>query len=162
MKTLIVWTGKSGATEEIADRLASAIGGETVTARLGKGKAPDPSEFDRVIAGGAVYAGGVDKKLKTFCEEHMQSLLARPLGLFLCSLKGDDTREKMERSFPALLLEHATVKEWLGGRFIFGDHNFFIRAMMKKIMESSEDVDNIRHEAIAAFAAAMNGNGGVR
>lgn len=159
MKTLIAWTGKSGTTAEVVKEMAGELGEGTLTVDLKKESMPDPSNYERVIVGGSIYAGSVHKKLKAFCETYEEVLLARPLGIFLCALSGDDTDEKLERNFPDRLIKHARIKKWLGGRFIFADHSFFIRAMMKKIMKSSEDTDNIRTSEIKKFAAAMKQNG---
>jgi menaquinone-dependent protoporphyrinogen oxidase len=159
MKTLIAWTGKSGTTEEVVREMAGEMGEGTVSVDLKKGSMPDPSEFERVIVGGSIYAGNVHKSLKAFCDKYEEELLARPFGIFLCALSGEDMAEKLERNFPARLAAHARIKEWLGGRFIFADHNFIMRAMMKKIMKSSEDIDNIRTVEIKKFAAAMKQSG---
>jgi menaquinone-dependent protoporphyrinogen oxidase len=162
MRTLIAWTGKSGTTAEVVKKMAGELGEETVTVNLRKESMPDPSDFERVIIGGSIYAGSIHKNLKAFCEKHEEAMLSRPLGIFLCALSGDDTTEKLDCNFPARLLEHAWIKEWLGGRFIFAEHNFIIRAMMKKIMNSSEDTDNIRIGEIGKFAMAMKQDGGER
>jgi menaquinone-dependent protoporphyrinogen oxidase len=155
MKTLIAWTGKSGTTAEVVKEIAGELGEGTVSVDLKRGGMTDPSEFERVIIGGSIYAGSIHKNLKVFCEKYEEALLARPLGIFLCALSGEDTAEKLERNFSAGLVEHARIKEWLGGRFIFAEHNFLIRAMMKKVMNSSEDTDNIRTGEIKNFAAVM-------
>ncbi len=159
MKTLIAWTGKSGTSAEVVKKMAGELGDETLVVDLKKESMPDPSQFERVIVGGSIYAGSIHKNLKAFCEKHEEELLARPLGIFLCALRGEDMEEKLQQNFPARLVQHARIKEWLGGRFIFAEHNFLIRAMMKKIMNSSEDTDNIRTGEIKNFAVVMKKNG---
>ena len=156
MNTLIVYAGKSGTCEEMVERMAARLDGNVVRVNVKKDSVPDPAEFDRVIVGGSIYAGSLNKKVSGFCTSYEETLLARQTALFLCSLREEDTEENFARSFPERLRKSAAAEAWLGGRFIFSQHNFVIRGMMKKIMGTDEDADTTRPEEADRLVSAIS------
>lgn len=161
MNTLVAYAGKSGTTATMAETIGAAFDGEVTMSDLKendpkKGKGPNPSNFDRIVVGGAIYAGSVNKTIRAFCERHAEVLKEKKLGLFLCSLRQEDAEENFARNFPAEIRSNAAAEAWLGGRFVFSEHNFVIRGMMKKILESDEDVENLRPEEARRLAEALS------
>ena len=151
MNTLIVYAGKSGTTKKMATFLRDSLEGEVTLANLRKNRAPDPAAYDRVLIGGAVYAGSLDKVVRRFCEKYLESLKNRKIGLFLCSLREEDADGNFARNFPPELRTHASSERWLGGRFIFAEHTFVIRAMMKKLTGKDTNVDNLQWDKAKQF-----------
>jgi menaquinone-dependent protoporphyrinogen oxidase len=153
MKTLIAYAGKKGATEELARTIAAPLNGEADLVNLQKDAEPNPADYDCVIVGGAVFAGTVHKAVRSFCEKHEESLRSRRLALFLCSLREEEVENTFARSFPASLRSQAAQQSWLGGRIRFTDHNVIIRSMLKKIMGTADDVENMRWDAARQLAS---------
>jgi menaquinone-dependent protoporphyrinogen oxidase len=163
MNVLIAYAGKKGATSELAHAMAEA------TAQIGSGggaaqpkvvdlrKDPpvDVAQYDRVIVGGAVYAGTVHKAVAEFCRTNLEELLKRRVALFLSALREDDLKGAFERSFPAELRSHAIEEVWLGGRIRFAEHNVLVRGMLRKIMQRHDDMDTLRWDEARRLAGAV-------
>ena len=148
MKNLIIYAGKSGTTEELVARMQEKLDGETEAVDIKRSRAPDPAGYNRVLVGGAVFAGSINKSLRRYCEANTEAFEGTKLGLFICSLQEKEAQNNIIKNFPAKLREAAGTQEWLGGRFVFADHNFVIRGLMKKITGSSDDLDTLRWEAV--------------
>ena len=100
-RALVVVASRYGSTREIAERLAAdlmATGyGRAVSLGVvvqGADRAPEPSAFDAVLAGSAVYAGRWLEPAREYVTAHAASLRTRPVWLFSSGPIG-------ERPFPA-------------------------------------------------------------
>ncbi|MFO8041811.1 MAG: flavodoxin domain-containing protein, partial [Alkalispirochaeta sp.] len=121
MRVLIAYAGKKGATSELAQAMAEAAaqvgsGGDGVhpeVVDLRQNPPVDITRYDRVIIGGAVYAGTVHKAVGEFCRNNLEKLQHRPVALFLSALREDDLPGAFERSFPQELRSHAIEEVWL-------------------------------------------------
>ncbi|MDW7651899.1 MAG: flavodoxin domain-containing protein [Bacillota bacterium] len=155
MKTLLVYASKHGCTEKCAKMLAEKLTGEIELVRLGKGKAPDPKMYDRIIIGGSIHVGKVQKEVLDFSAGHMEVLLQKKVGLFICC--GDLTRveTQMKDAFPEPLYSHAIAREHFGHAYDFKKMNFLERTAIKVIAKTSESVENILVGNLERFAAAM-------
>ena len=157
MNTLIAYAGKYGATREACEELRNELTGEVTLVDLGAGETADPADFDRVLVGGAIYAGALKEEAKTFLEEHQAVLQTVDLGLFLCG--ADEKEERRETFFrdnvPEDLLSHARVRGHFGHQFHFDRMNFFERMIVKKIVKVRKSEDKLDREAVKRFASAV-------
>ncbi len=157
MNTLIAYAGKHGATRQACEELMRGLSGEVTLVDLGAGETADPADYDRVLVGGAIYAGALKEEAKTFLEEHQAVLLTVDLGLFLC---GADKKEQRQETFfadnvPAELLSHARVRGHFGHQFHFDRMNFFERLIVKKVVKVRQSEDKLDLDAIKRFASAV-------
>lgn len=164
MRVLIAYAGKKGATAELAQAMAKAAahdsqedgGVQPGVVDLRTDPTVDITRYDRVIIGGAVYAGTVHKAVGEFCRNHVKELTQRPVALFLSALRENDLPSAFERSFPEELRSHAIEEVWLGGRLRFAEHNVLVRGMLRKIMQRHDDMDTLRwdeaHRLVATVA----------
>jgi menaquinone-dependent protoporphyrinogen oxidase len=88
-RVLVTVASRYGATREIAERMTQWLpgtdGGRSVglTAVLHSAdRAPDPSAFDAVLAGSAVYAGRWLEPAREYVATHAAALRGRPVWLF--------------------------------------------------------------------------------
>ena len=88
-RALVVVASRYGATTEIAERLSAWLpeteGGRALelTAVVQSAvRAPDPSAFDAVLAGSAVYAGRWLEPAREYVARHAAALRRRPVWLF--------------------------------------------------------------------------------
>ena len=157
MKTLIAYSSKYGCTEKCARGLSEKLSGETDLLNLKAGKPADLSRYDRVIVGGSVYMGKIQKRVSDFCIKNMDQLKSKKLGLFICCMaEGKDAEDELKRVFPQELLQAAAVADYFGGEFIFKKMNPAYRMIIKKVAKTDRDVSNIRGENINRFAHLMN------
>jgi len=157
MNILIAYAGKHGATSELAQTMAEAMAATAQVDRIDLRRTPkvDPSTYDRVIVGGAVYAGTVHKAVTAFCRNNLEALTTRPVALFIIALRDDEVSGACERSFPQELRAHAVEEVWLGGRIRFAEHNVLVRSMLRKIMQRHDDMDTLRWDEAKRLALTV-------
>lgn len=118
MKTLIVYSSAYGFTERCAKRLAANLEAADVV-RVRKIMMPNIKPYDQVIIGSPIYMGQIDTWIKVFCENKLQELLKKEIGIFICCGVVDQADEIIGVSFPKQLLVTAKSVEVLGGEIAF-------------------------------------------
>ena len=156
MKTLIVYATHHGCTEQCAGRLSKSLDGEVELLRLPARRPPKLDGYDQVLIGGSIHIGKVQGAVRRFCREHLEALLSKRLGLFVCCMaEGADAQKQFDDAFPEVLRRHARASGIFGGAFNFEKMNPLQRAMIRKISGHSESVTKIRDEAIGDFLAQL-------
>jgi len=157
MKTLITYCTTHGCTESVVSEIAEHLGEKVSLCNLKKEEVPTISNFDRVIIGGSIHAGKIQKKVKDFCKNHEEALLQTELGLFICCMEeGEKANEELWEAYPESLLQHAKATACLGGEFNFERMNFLEKMIVKKVAKVENSTSNINHEAIHSFSKKMN------
>lgn len=157
MRTAIVYASKHGTTEKVAQKIQNQLGEEKAQLfNLKKDRNFDVSQFDRIIVGGSIHAGQIQKKVKQFLEIHNQNLLQRSLGLFLCCMHENEAENQFNTAFPEILRTHARSKKIMGGEFLFEKMNFVEKALVRKIAGVNESVSKIDESEIISMVEEMN------
>ncbi len=162
MKMLIAYASRKGAAAEMARTAAQTLR-ENLTAPedpihladLSQRPQPNPAEYDRIILGGSILAGGLHRKAAQYLAAHTETLKRKPLALFLSCLQEDQWEEMAENNFPEELRRHAVGIYRLGGRLRMKEHNFIVRKMLASIMNSTQDADTLRPEEAARMAREL-------
>ncbi|PKM85684.1 MAG: flavodoxin [Firmicutes bacterium HGW-Firmicutes-11] len=157
MKTLIVYASKYGCTETCVKQLAGQMTGDTDLLSLKEKKdGIDLQDYDAVIIGGSVYVGKIQKEVPEFCTRHLETLLQKRIGLFICGMQEEAVlQQELQQSFPEELLSVAIAKDHFGGAFNLEKMNLMERVIVKKVSKVTTNVTSIAEDRIAAFAAAM-------
>ncbi|WP_423189827.1 flavodoxin domain-containing protein [Alkalibacterium sp. f15] len=159
MRTLIVYATKYGSTEKFAHILGDILHDDVDYLEAKSSVNKDLIHFDTIIIGGPIYMGQIRKDITSFCEDHLEMLKSKRLGLFICGMQDEDViKDQLQSSFPPELIQLATVTAHFGGMFQFEDMSFFDKAITKKIAKISSDYSDVREETIKAFAQTMNTN----
>ncbi|MGL5674929.1 MAG: flavodoxin domain-containing protein [Cellulosilyticaceae bacterium] len=156
MKTLIVYGSKHGFTEECAMKLKEKMGKDVVCMNLKKEKVQSLESYGRVLIGSSIYAGMFQKEVKAFCEEHLQELLKKEVGIFGSGGMASKFREAVEQNVSADLVKHAKVITCFGGEFRFKQMNFFERAIVKMVSKNQGEgtgAEGFIPEAFNAFTS---------
>lgn len=157
MKILVAYASKHGFTKDCTEKLSEKLNGEVEIKNLKLDKAIDLSQYDKVIIGGSIYAGQIQKEVKNFCAKNINELKSKKLGLFICGMNDDDkASQQINASYPQELLNCAIAKENFGGEFIFSKMNFFERFIIKKIAKTDKDLRNLKEDNILSFVEKMN------
>jgi len=152
MHTLIVYNSKYGATKKCVQVMRSELTGEVTDVNIGEGKAPNPEDFDRVLIGSNIHAGSINRKVRSYCSHATDSLIQRPVGLFLCCLAPEEhALDYFGKNFPQVLVEHAKTTGVLGGALYFEKMNFFERFLLKKVSGTTTSFENIDEKRIRDF-----------
>ena len=157
MSTLILYMTSHGCTEKAAQKLEQLLKDDVHVVNLKKRPPRDLSSFDTIIIGGSIHAGQIQRKVKQFCRDHLDTLQQKRLGLFLCCMEEGETAQKQfDEAFPAELRTHAAVTGLFGGEFDFNRMNFLQRAIVRKVAHITESVSKIKEDHIRQFAETLN------
>lgn len=157
MKTLIAYCSHHGCTRKVAIELKENLGHEVELCNLKKDNVPELNEFDRIIIGGSIHAGKIQKKVSSFCNKNMQLLIEREVGLFICCMEeGESAERELEMAFPKELFNSAKARAYFGGEFNLQEMNFVEKAIVKKVANIEESISKIDHLAILKFSEKMN------
>ena len=153
MNTAIIYYSKHGTTLKVAQMISSKLSTENTLIDLKINTTPEIEKYDSIIIGCSVYAGTSSKKMKSFCNNNIEYLKSKPIGLYVCGMEKEEIkqREELERAYPLELLEKAKSKQFLGGEFILENMNFFERMIVKKIAKTDKSILAINHENIDKF-----------
>lgn len=162
MKTAIIFKTRHGTTEKVAYMLAKRLtdsGDEVRVIDLAKTRQPHLNGYEKIIVGGSIHVGKIQREIKTFCERHNELLMNRKLGLFICCMETDAVKrlKEFEDSFQNELKAHASAKGIMGGEFLLEKMNFIERLVVRKVAHTRESVHDIDTEALEKFIKDING-----
>ena len=155
MKSIILYSTKHGATKQCAEQLAKHLEFETTCLNVKEAASLDLNPFDLIILGSSVYAGSVQSEMKAFCKNNQAILPQKKLGIFLCSMFGDEKADQIQMNFGDLS-STAIVKGYFGGELIFKKLSFFESFLTKVIAKTTTDMNTISQENISKFANEIN------
>ena len=138
-KTLIIYQSSHGNTEAILTELVSRAAAGTVMKKIDQAGASDIEEADRIVLGGSIHAGRIQKEVGQFIDMHREILLKKPLALFIGCLEKEHSDEELENAFPDDLKAHAELKTAIGGKVNPEKLSWFLRILMKLIIKKEED-----------------------
>ena len=157
MSTAIVYITRHGCTGKAARILREKLGGDVTAVNLKSDGTPDLSQYDTVIVGGSIHVGRIQRRITKFIEKHLEELLAKRLGLYLCCMYEEERAEKQfEEAYPLELRDHACATGLFGGEFDFSKMNFFERKIVKKVANIEESVSRLDPGAIEEFARKIS------
>lgn len=157
MNTLIVYATKYGCTKKCAELLSKELNDKADVMNLKNIGAIDISKYEKIIIGGSVYMGRIQKEVTEFCSKNLDKLKEKSIGLFLCGMQeGDILSTEFTQNFPSELINIAKAMECLGGEFIFEKMNFMEKFIVKKISKVTSNKSSILEKNIHKLADAMN------
>jgi len=156
MNTLIVYASKYGTTEKCAKLIKKELNDQVELINLKKLKDVNLSKYDKVIIGGSIYIGKIQKEVTEFCSKYLDILKEKRIGLFVCGMQDADViNTELSQSFPIELLKIAEVKEYLGGEFLIDKMGFMDKMIVKNVSKVTSNKSNILEDKIHKFAQAM-------
>ncbi len=154
---MIIFMSNHGCTERVCRDLAEKLNGEVTLSNLKEVKQPDFTEYDRVIIGGSIHAGQIQKRLREFCENNLEKLGRKEVGLFICCMyEGEQAFQQLNNAFPEKLHQYSKAEAILGGQLNFEKMKLLEKAIIKKVAKVDKSVDKIDHQAIEKFAKRMD------
>ncbi|WIV12391.1 flavodoxin domain-containing protein [Proteiniborus sp. MB09-C3] len=157
MNTLIVYASKYGFTEKCVELLSKELTGKVEIINLKKESNIDISKYERIIIGGSIYIGKIQKEVTEFCSKNLDKLREKRIGLFICGMQeGEAINTEFSQNFNPELIKITEAKEHFGGAFIFDKMNFLEKFIVKKISKITSDKSNMLENNIHRFAQVMN------
>ncbi len=155
MSYLLIYMSHHGTTQKIASRITEELGSGVTSVNLGESDAPDLTSFSTIIIGGSIHMGLLQKKIISFCEQNMESLLGKRLGLFLCFMNKAEGQKEFDKVYPLELREHALAKGLFGGELLLEKMNFVERMLVRTVKAVKKSVSEIEEDDVAAFIETM-------
>ena len=157
MKTLITYSTSHGCTRKIVNELKDYLGGEVQIVNLKNNLKINLLDYDRVIIGGSIHAGKIQKKVKDFCLKNLDDLKTKEIGLFICRMEnGLLAQKQLSDAFPAELIEVSKSTAVFGREYDFSKMNFIEKLIVKKITGIKRRTSKIDHQAIHKFSKRMD------
>jgi menaquinone-dependent protoporphyrinogen oxidase len=108
--------------------------------------------YDIIIVGGSIHEGMIQRSVRKFCDAHLEVLLRKQVGLFVCCMDPDvNEQELIQEAFPDALINHSLASGFFGGELNIKKMNLLQKIMTRKAarLEKEPDIDV---EKILAFA----------
>lgn len=157
MKILIVFVSSHGTTEKAARILCDFLDGNVEMVDLNMNAHLDLTRYDGVIIGASIHGGLISRNEKKFISKNIDTLAAKKIGLFLCSMReGEEAVEQFEHVFPKELRDKALTSGLFGGEFIFSKMNFLEKMIVKKVSGETDDISKLDVDLIKEFARQYN------
>lgn len=157
MKTAIIYSSKHGATEKIAQYIASELKPlPTELINIKVVKNIDLSNYDRVIMGSSVYAGRINHKLSVLIKNNLLTLLEKKIALFICGMNTAELESEFKLAYPELLRQHSTCNLIVEGEYNFNKMNIIERLLVRKISGVNHNLSKTDFHKIDLFIQTLN------
>ena len=155
MSTLIAYSSTLGCTEQCASKLKEDLGEGVELIRISRRSRINLQPYENIIIGGSIHAGMIQRSVYKFCENYLDVLLQKHVGLFVCCIDPEaDEKEIIARAFPGKLVEHALASGFFGGELNIKKMNLLQKIMTRKAARLQKEPD-IDFQKILAFAKKM-------
>jgi len=155
MSTLIAYSSTLGCTEQCASKLKEDLGKGVELIRISRRTKFNLEPYESIIIGGSIHAGMIQRSVYKFCENYLDTLLQKQVGLFVCCMDPDaDEKELIARAFPDRLVEHALASGFFGGELNIKKMNLLQKIMTRKAARLQKEPE-IDFQRILAFAKKM-------
>lgn len=161
MKTLIIYSSKTGTTKKCAALLAANIGADSCDLFEVSENIPEISDYECVAIGSYVRMGVIDKKISAFLQKHKEELFGTKFGLFICSCLQDKVSDAITKNFSEEFMDHAAIIDWFGGTLpedkIKGMDKFIVKSIIRiaKTDPTFSVCEKIVPESITNFANVL-------
>jgi menaquinone-dependent protoporphyrinogen oxidase len=152
MNTLIAYSTTLGCTEQCASKLKEGLGNGVEMVRISRRRRYHLDQYETIIVGGSIHEGMIQRSVYKFCENNLETLLKKQVGLFVCCIDPDtDEHELIKNSFPGELLDHALASGFFGGELNIKKMNLLQKIMTRKAARLQKEPD-IDFQRILDFA----------
>ena len=157
MSTLIVFSSKYGYTESCVNILSKEIKDEVTVINLKNTQNINLSKYNKIIIGGPIYMGKIQKEVKEFCLNNLEELKNKKIGLFICEMQKEKIiNNQILENFPPELINIALITSHFGGELYYDKMNFFDKIIAKLFEKYLSNKSYILKDNIIHFAKAMN------
>jgi len=152
MKTLIAYSTTLGCTEQCASKLKEDLGDDVEMVRISRRRRYNLDDYTNIIIGGSIHEGMIQRSVFKFCENNLDILLKKHVGLFVCCMDPDaNEQELIQQAFPDKLVENALASGFFGGELNIKKMNLLQKIMTRKAARLKKEPD-IDFQKILEFA----------
>ena len=81
------------AQKKCAELLEENLKGEVDIVDIRKDITLDLNNYDKVVIGGSIYMGKIQKEIEEVCESYCDNLKEKKLGLFICCMNEENVEK---------------------------------------------------------------------
>ena len=160
MKTLVIYSSKYGCAADCAEYLKTKLSGDITLIDAGKTtEKVELAQFGTIIIGGSVYVGKVSKKLRKFCEDNVDILTKKKVGIFLCCALSEQANEFLTANFPPDLLKNTVTTKVFGSEARLERMTFLDKMIIKVFTKGDYSKFKISYENMEEFALEIGQDG---
>lgn len=156
MKTVIIYSSKYGCAKDCAEYIKdnTSKNGHIIDINKSSEKI-NLNEYDTVVIGSSIYVGMASKKIRVFCNENIDELSKKNLGIFLCCGFTGQSSEYIKNNFPAKLADNAKSVKVFGGEARISKMSFVDKIVMKAATKGNYDDLKIIDNNLKEFVSEM-------
>ena len=158
MKTLVAYCSRHGSAQKIAHLMSQELHLTSVRLLdLQMEEIPDDlSSFDQIVIGGSIHYGKIQHEVRQFCQQHLELLTEKRLGLYMCYMLEGKAEEEFNDAFPESLRNHATALGFFGGELQLDKMDYVDSFVTKNILHKYENEFKLDETAFDSFITKMN------
>lgn len=156
MNTIIIYSSKYGCTKDCANILKNKLSDNITIVDINNNNKIELSKFDKIIVGSSIYAGSVSKKIRLLCNDNLELLNKKQVGIFLCCGFSEEADKYLKSNFPSSLLESANAIGIFGGEARLEEMKFLDKLIMKAVSKGNYDSFRISQDNIDNFLISLN------
>jgi menaquinone-dependent protoporphyrinogen oxidase len=159
IKTLIVYGSRYGTVEKAVDHIAGKLIEKPDIMTAGKAAKACLDGYDKIIIGGSVMMGKINKSVTAFIINKMDVLMTKKTALFIAGSETDKDglAKEINDAFPKQLRDRAMYTTHIGYGFNLENMNFIVRMMIRKAANIESSVMNLNYEELDKIANIING-----
>ncbi|HBG4644237.1 TPA: flavodoxin domain-containing protein [Clostridioides difficile] len=151
MNTIIIYSSKYGCTKDCANILKNKLSDNVTIVDINNNNNKiELSKFDKIIIGSSIYVGSVSKKIQVLCNDNVELLNKKQVGIFLCCGFSEQADKYLKSNFPSSLLESANAIGIFGSEARLEKMKFLDKLIMKAVSKgnyysfriSQDNIDN--------------------
>ena len=140
MQTLIIYASKTGTTAKCANQINRELKDSKMLNILNYNE--DISKYDLIIIGSPIRMGLIDKKIKKFLLNNIETLKSKKVAYFICCGFIENWKRYYEQNIPKDLLDKALIYDTFEGEMNIqkqkGFDKFITKVVSKNIDKNKE------------------------
>lgn len=157
MNTIIIYSSKYGCTKDCANILKNKLSDSVTIVDINDNNTKiELSKFDTIIIGSSIYVGSISKKIRVLCNDNIELLNKKRIGIFLCCGFSEQADKYLKSNFPSSLLENANATGIFGSEARLEKMKFLDKLIMKSVAKGNYDNFKISQDSIDNFLKNLN------
>lgn len=157
MNTVIIYSSKYGCTKDCANILKNKLSDSVTIVDINDNNTKiELSKFDTIIIGSSIYVGSISKKIRVLCNDNIELLNKKRVGIFLCCGFSEQADKYLKSNFPSSLLENANAIGIFGSEARLEKMKFLDKLVMKSVAKGNYDNFKISQDKIDDFVINLN------
>jgi menaquinone-dependent protoporphyrinogen oxidase len=159
MKSLIVYESRYGTVKKAVDHIAGKLTEKPDMMTAGKAAKACLDDYDKIMIGGPVMMGKMNKAVTAFIRTKMDVLMTKKIVLFIAGSETDKDglAKEINDAFPKQLRDRAMYTTHIGYGFNLENMNFIVRMMIRKAANIESSVMNLNYDELDKIANMING-----